>query len=109
MADAADLASSLNSTKCYLEKVVPPAKTPSRIELEETDPQNVKDFFADRTTGYFLLFSKGHVVVVADGTVHEFALSKNGYDATAVLDWLKPYNKMKLTVRQLSSKPAMAT
>ncbi len=132
MAVATDLAAALNATKCTLEKPAPPppppkgaatppktapaaasaAATPApatiKVELENTEPQNVKDFFAKSSDGYYLLWSGGHVVVVANGTVHEFALSKKGYFTSSVETWLAPYKNMKLTLRKLSGKPALA-
>ena len=52
----------------------------------------------------------GHIVVVAEGKVHEFSSGKSGYDGgTAVADWLKPYVNTNLTVRKLSAKPSLAS
>jgi hypothetical protein len=54
------------------------------------------------------MYSGGHIVVVANGTVHEFSSSKSGYVTTAVQTWLEPYQEKRLTVRKLPSKPALA-
>lgn len=109
MTESAGLCNHLGATTCTIDKVVPPAKTPSKVELENTDPQNVKDFFAANTTGYYLMFSGGHIVIVANGTVHEFSYGKQGYATTDVQAWLEPYKTKKLTVRKLASKPALAS
>ena len=132
MGVTADMAAAVNATKCTLEKPAPPPPTPKgaatppktapaaasaaatpapatiKVELENTEPQNVKDFFAKSSDGYYLLWSGGHVVVVANGTVHEFALSKKGYFTSSVETWLDPYKNMKLTLRKLPGKPALA-
>ncbi len=68
-----------------------------------------KEFFKTNKTGHYLMWSSGHIVVVADETVHEFAESRSGYHSSAVADWLKNYKTVKLTVRKLNSKPPLAT
>jgi hypothetical protein len=132
MAAAADLGAALGASKCTLEKPAPPpappkgpptaamgapavastaaAATPgaAKIELESTAPQNIKDYLAKDSTGYYLLWSGGHVVIVADGSVHEFAYSKKGYATTPVETWLEPYKNTKLTLRKLPGKPPLA-
>ena len=86
----------------------------SRIEfrgkpLEQADPAHVKDFFKGTPTGYYLIFSGGHIVLVADGKVHEFKASvPSGYSCKPVTDWLSHYKATKLTVRKLPQKPARA-
>ena len=65
-------------------------------------------FFAKSTDGYYLLWSGGHVVIVANGTVHEFGFSKKGYATSAAETWLEPYKNMKLTLRKLPGKPTLA-
>jgi hypothetical protein len=130
MAVTADLASALGAAKCTLEKPAPPPPAPKgvpsgaaavvataaaapapstiKIELENTEPQNVKDFLAKDSSGYYLLWRGGHVVIVAGGTVHEFSFGKKGYATTPVATWLEPYKNTKLTLRKLSAKPALA-
>ena len=54
------------------------------------------------------MWSGGHVVLVVEGKVNEFAHSKGGYAQSDVEDWLEPYKTMKLTVRRLASAPARA-
>jgi hypothetical protein len=79
------------------------------VQLEQADPACVKDFFATNPTGYFLMWQSGHIVVVADGNVHEFkASAPSGYRCSAVANWLEPYKTMKLTVRRLPNKPGRA-
>jgi hypothetical protein len=106
------LAEYLGATACYLEKPLSRGVKPPAVELKHTDPQNVKDFFESRTAGYFIMICGTgighHVVLVANGTVHEFAFSKEGYKATPVQEWLGPYQAEKLTVCELPSRPALA-
>lgn len=114
MADTADMVGQLGAKTCTLEKPAAPgakgkAASPTKSDLEATDPQNVKDFFVGKTTGYYVMWSGGHVVLVVDGSVHEFAFSKQGYASTDVATWLSPYQHEKLSVRELKSKPALAT
>ncbi len=111
MAASEDLANSLGASPVSITRVVKDKKgkeTTQVIQLEKTDPANVKEFFAGSPRGYYLMFTSSHIVLVAEGVVHEFAHSKGGYDATPVTVWLKPYNSMKLTVRQLATRPARA-
>jgi hypothetical protein len=111
MAASEDLANSLGASPVSITRVVKDKKgkeTTQVIQLEKTEPANVKEFFAGSPRGYYLIFSNSHIVLVAEGVVHEFAESKSGYDATEVTRWLKPYTNMKLTVRQLATRPARA-
>ena len=122
MTASPQLADAMNAKRCSIERLVsqdsptgqtPPTAAPRTkkvtLELEQTDPQNVKDFFASKPTGYYLMWSGGHIVIVADGSVYEFAASRKGYVATPVSSWLEPYRTKRLTVRELPSKPALAT
>ena len=113
MAESADLAASLGCTACVLNKTVKDPKTGATsqksVTLNEADPADVKAFFAEPSTaGCFLMWSGGHIVLVVDGTVHEFHAGGElpGYDATAVADWLAPYKTKRLTVRRLPGPPA---
>jgi hypothetical protein len=79
------------------------------VKLELADPEYVKEFFAGPSAGYYLMWSGGHIVLVADGQVNEFkASTPSGYTCTAVAQWLEPYKTKKLTVRKLPGKPARA-
>jgi hypothetical protein len=79
------------------------------VKLDNADPADVKEFFKTHLSGYFLLWSGGHIVIVANGTVHEFkASTPSGYATTPVDKWLEPYKTKKLTVRKLAGKPALA-
>lgn len=110
MSGASDeLAKALGATKCTLEKPGPAPGATVKIELENTDPQNVKDFFLKNSGGYYLLWQKDHVVIAANGTVHEFSQENKGYLPTPVATWLKPYKTEKLTLRKLPGKPALAS
>lgn len=121
MASSPDLAAALGAAACTVqaeEEVLPPKGSPKgtkptkktiTVTLDEALPKYVKEFFKTNKTGHFLLYSGGHIVVVSDGTVHEFSSSKGGYVTTAVDTWLEPYQSKRLTVRQLSGKPALAT
>jgi hypothetical protein len=130
MANSPDLASSLGATSIdHFHTVVQDAKTgkqafdhshpkdlktgkdmDTKVQLEKADPACVKNFFATAPAGYFIMFSSGHVVLVANGKVYEFKASEpSGYCCTEkVADWLDPYKTMKLTVRRLPKKPARA-
>lgn len=87
---------------------IPPST--ESVSLENARPEVVKKFFGlpAASTGYYLLYSAGHVVIVADGTVHEFSEGKGGYDSTPVSDWLKPYKSTRLTVRRITRNPPLA-
>ncbi len=79
------------------------------VQLEDADHACVKDFFAATPTGYFLLFSSGHIVIVANGEVHEF--TPPSYRCTKkVTEWLELsiHKAQKFTVRRLPQKPARA-
>lgn len=129
MADSLDLANSLGATSIdHVHQVIKDPRTGKEsidhthakdpktgketgvtVQLEKADPACVKDFFATAPAGYFLMFSTGHIVVVANRDVHEFKASPpSGYRCTKVADWLEPYKTMKLTVRRLPNKPARA-
>lgn len=129
MADSLDLANSLGATSIdHMHRLVKDPKTGKEafdhthakdtktgketgvtVKLENADPVCVKDFFAAAPAGYFLMFSTGHIVVVANSEVNEFKASPpSGYCCTKVADWLEPYKTMKLTVRRLPNKPARA-
>lgn len=115
MAEAGDLAQSLGATACSVDVKGKDPKSgkevTTKVVLDKSDPAHVKAFFAQpsTSTGSYLLWSTGHVVLVVDGEVHEFKASEpSGYARTAVGDWLAPYKTMKLTVRQLPSRPARA-
>jgi hypothetical protein len=112
MSASADLADSVQAARVSIAhkgKDKSGKDTVTRIELESADPTYVKEFFSANTSGYFLMWSGGHIVIVADGTVHEFKHSEpSGYNQTPVLTWLEPYKTMKLTVRRLPDKPKRA-
>lgn len=113
MAESDDLATSLGATTVSHVHKSKDDKTGEEksvtVTLESADPAHVKEFFVATSTGYFLMWSGGHIVIVADGEVHEFkAGTPSGYSRRPVADWLEPYKKEKLTVRKLPSKPARA-
>jgi hypothetical protein len=113
MADSNDLANALGATTVQHPRKRKDEKTGKEItenvDLERADPALVKEFFAGVSSGYFLIFTSGHIVIVVDGEVHEFKHSEpSGYARTAVAKWLEPYTTMKLTVRRLPHKPARA-
>jgi hypothetical protein len=114
MAESDDLATSLGASEVeHVHKARDPKTgkdTIQKIKLEAADPAYVKEFFAGTPAGYYLMWSSGHIVIVADGEVHEFkASAPSGYARTAVAQWLEPYKTKKLTVRKLPNKPARAT
>lgn len=114
MTEASDLASSLGATQvtCTLEsKDGSTGKVSKRtVTLEKADPADVRAFFdGAESVGNYLMWSGGHVVVVADGEVHEFKASDpSGYGRTEVGHWLAPYKATKLTVRRLSAPLPLA-
>jgi hypothetical protein len=113
MADSADLATSLGAAVVEHNTTVKDAKTsavtPLKVKLDNATPAHVKEFFAANATGTYLMWSSGHIVLVVEGTVHEFkASAPSGYRATPVATWLEPYESKKLTVRKLAGKPALA-
>jgi poly(3-hydroxyalkanoate) synthetase len=83
------------------------------VTLEKADPSDVKAFLTNKTPGNFLLWFEraddGHIVLVVNGKVHEFAKSQNGYRQSDVEDWLSDYKTEKLTVRRLPGPPARAS
>lgn len=113
MADSADLAGSLGASAVSINKVSTDAKgkpVTTKVTLDAADPADVREFFKGPSNGYYLMWSGGHIVLVANGTVHEFkASAPSGYTQTPVATWLEPYKSKKLTVRQLPAKPARAT
>jgi hypothetical protein len=113
MAESDDLADSLGAASIdHLHKSKDPKtgkETSLKVQLEEANPAYVKEFFEATTTGYFLMWSGGHIVIVANGEVHEFkASAPSGYRCSPVKTWLEPYKTMELTVRRLPNKPARA-
>lgn len=119
MKASADLAASLDATACSVEtsvekpgtKGAPPTVTKATAALENAELKYVKEFFRTNTTGYFLMWSTGHIVLVGNGVVHEFTPKAgiSGYAATPVQTWLETTKAKKLTVRKLPKKPALAT
>ncbi|HYP15083.1 MAG TPA: peptidoglycan-binding domain-containing protein [Bryobacteraceae bacterium] len=113
MGTSEDMATHLGATSIdYTRKIKDPKsgkEVATTVKLDSAEPAVVKEFFAGPSTGYYLMWSGGHVVIVADGFVHEFKYSApSGYTCTPVLVWLAPYEKSKLTVRKLPGKPARA-
>ena len=113
LAESEDLASSLGATTVeFMHKGKNPATgkdISTKVQLEAADPALVKEFFAQTTTGYYLIWTVGHIVIFANGEIHEFkASAPSGYNHTPAAQWLEPYKTMKLTVRKLPNKPARA-
>jgi hypothetical protein len=99
------VANAAGATAC---SVIDP-ETNKQVALEGVKPKLVKEFFKANKTGYYLLWSSGHIVIVANGEVHEFSGSAGGYrSASSVTAWLEPYDSTLLTVRKLGSKPPLA-
>ena len=101
----------LSPIRCSCQKQVPGKKpgdpaTTVTVELENADAKDVATYFAANGNGYHIMWSGGHVVLVANGTVHEFSASKQGYAATPVADWLA--SRGRQSVRQLTARPAYA-
>lgn len=100
----------LKPTECSCETTVPAspgkAATTATIKLEKAAVKDVTTFFEKNATGYYFMWDPHHVVLVANGVVHEFAYSKKGYKSTAVAEWLK--GRGAQSVRQLTKKPDRA-
>lgn len=64
-----------------------------KIGMEQKSKQECLAFFTTDGTrsqlrkGTYIVWNGGHTVLVVDGVVHEFALSKNGYNQTPVAQW----------------------
>jgi len=108
MAASSDLVAAMGATACTVVTQDGAAGETVTTTLDSAQPKYVKEFFKTNTTGSYLMYSGGHIVVVVDGVVHEFSSSKQGYAATAVATWLEPQVD-RLTVRKLANKPALAT
>ena len=113
MHDSRDTCASLNTTAVEHSRTSIDPKTKKLkdvlVTLDDANPADVKDFFATRPAGFFLMYSGGHIVIVGNGNVYEFkASTPSGYACTPVATWLAPYKKMKLTVRKLPGKPKRA-
>jgi hypothetical protein len=52
----------------------------------------VKQFFKDRKTGTYIMWTSTHVVMVVDGQVFESSKSASGCNQMDVEDWLEPYH-----------------
>jgi hypothetical protein len=96
--------------QCSVQKTTP-SGVAEQVKLEEADWGDVATYFSVQTAGHFLMWSSGHVVIVANGIVHEFTNLGGGYRETAVQDWLKASHNEhpKLSVRQFPSKLPRAT
>lgn len=113
MADSNDLATSLATTTIdHVRKITDPKtgkESSATVKLELADPAHVKEFFAGPSAGYYLMWSGGHIVIVADGEVHEFkASAPAGYNCKPVAQRLEPFETQKLTVRKLPGRPPRA-
>lgn len=114
MASSPDLAAALGANAVtQTTSVKDPASgqlSNAEVTLDEAAPAVVKEFFASKPSGYFLMWSGGHIVLVANGFVHEFKpKAGSGYACTPVAQWLEPYKSVPLTVRRLPSRPARAS
>jgi len=64
-----------------------------KLGMEGKSKQEVLRFFttdgmrSQLRKGVYIVWNAGHTVLVVDGVVHEFALSKNGYNETPVASW----------------------
>jgi hypothetical protein len=74
--------------------------------VEDQPTNSVKQFFHQKKSGTFVMWSHGHVVFVKDGVVHEFTdrLGRDkGYHATEVGHWLGlgHHARQKFSVRKI--------
>jgi hypothetical protein len=64
-----------------------------QVGMEGKSKQEVIQFFttdgqhSQLRRGTFIVWNSGHTVLVVNGVVHEFALSKDGYNETPVAQW----------------------
>jgi hypothetical protein len=117
MAESPDMASHLGASSVTASITTMDAKTKKPVVeskvLDYANPEDVRQFFSATSMGYFIMW-KGdahpgtHVVLVVDGTVHEFNRKGaiDGYGKTEVLDWIDRNKEKKLTVRRLPTRPA---
>lgn len=55
--------------------------------MENKREDEIRPFFEKNSTGRYIMWSSGHVVIVANGYVYEFSESAGGYNRTKVQDW----------------------
>jgi hypothetical protein len=75
-------------------------------EMEHKHPHDIERFFADHSTGTYVMWSHGHVVFVKQGFVHEFTdrvSRNNGYQKTKVGHWLTlgKHHKQTFSIREV--------
>jgi hypothetical protein len=94
------LAAALNATDVVHDKVT----------LNKARMSVLKSFFEKNTTGYYLLYSSGHVTLVVDGYVYEFKPNRpgnKGFTKTKTSDWVDTH-KDGWTLKKLPNKPPLA-
>lgn len=104
-----DLAEGLNarSEKSYCATPVgTESVTYGKGNLDGASVTDIGKFFEANKTGYFLLYSTGHVTLVADGYVYEFK-PKAGFAKASVSDWVGSH-KGTWTVKRILRAPPLA-
>jgi hypothetical protein len=94
------LAKALNATDVVYDKVT----------LNKAKMSVLKSFFEKNTAGYYLLYSSGHVTLVADGIVYEFKPNQagnKGFVTAKTSDWVATH-KDGWTLKKLPNKPQLA-
>jgi hypothetical protein len=56
-------------------------------DVENKTLPDVRAFFAKNRTGTYLMWSEGHIVIVVNGTVHEFREKRRGYNVEPIATW----------------------
>jgi hypothetical protein len=81
-----------------------------KVTLNKAKMSVLRTFFEKNTTGYYLLYSSGHVTLVVDGIVYEFKPNQpgnKGFVKTKTSDWVATH-KDGWTLKKLPSKPPLA-
>jgi hypothetical protein len=103
--------SSMSAHECTCEVTTGASKgkpaTKKTVALVDASRDTLLTYFAANATGYHIMWNAHHVVVVVDGTVHEFAESATGYNSTPVADWIK--KRPEQSVVKLGQKPPRCT
>ena len=80
------------------------------VTLDKAKIETLTRFFEKNTTGYYLLYSTGHVTLVVNDNVYEFKPKQpenKGFVKTPTSDWVKTH-KDGWTLKKLPSKPPLA-
>ncbi len=71
----------------------------SKCDMEGKKEADIKKFFAEHTTGNYIMWKSTHVVLVSDGTVYEFSEGVGGFRSMSVDQW--PFGKSTFWIRKV--------